>query len=379
MDIIRNSFYWLQGLAHKRGLARKRENSGRHLQWILRSIRIRNNASTIDIICYNLIHMTDPVETSELVAFTKTVDAKSLSRAAAELRVPRATVSRRLARLEERLGARLLRRTTRKLVLTDAGEVFYRQACIALEAVRVAEQSVQTTDDIVRGDLRVSVPPMTSVGLHAMLCEFAARHPELRVHIHTSNQHVDLLRGDYDVALRASSQIEPGLIARTLLRDPIIAVASPAYLSDRGTPRTPRDLKKHSCLLGFTRGELPETHWPMNSGGKLHVEGTFFSNDIALLCEAAVNGLGIALLPRDLVSPHLEGGALVQVLAGGVGAELHIALVYPERTFLPPQVRAFIDAVAAWIPGELTASQPLSPVVTKKAARRSSRRRAVSA
>ncbi|RUV28278.1 LysR family transcriptional regulator, partial [Mesorhizobium sp. M1A.T.Ca.IN.004.03.1.1] len=80
-----------------------------------------------------------------------------------------------LARLEERLGARLLRRTTRKLVLTDAGEVFYRQACIALEAVRVAEQSVRTTDDIVRGDLRVSVPPMTSVGLHAMLCEFAAR------------------------------------------------------------------------------------------------------------------------------------------------------------------------------------------------------------
>src|SRR5919201_4084958 len=111
--------------------------------------------------------MSDPVETAELVAFAKTVDAKSLSRAAAELRVPRATVSRRLARLEERLGARLLRRTTRKLVLTDAAEVFYRQACIALEAVRAAEQSVRTTDDIVRGDLRVSVPPVMSVSFHA--------------------------------------------------------------------------------------------------------------------------------------------------------------------------------------------------------------------
>lgn len=324
--------------------------------------------------------MTDPVETSELVAFTKTVDAKSLSRAAAELRVPRATVSRRLARLEQRLGARLLRRTTRKLVLTDAGAVFYRRACIALEAVRAAEQSVRTTDDIVRGDLRVSVPPMTSAGLHAMLCEFAARHPELRVHIHTSNQHVDLLRGDYDVALRASSQIEPGLIARTLLRDPIIAVASPAYLAKRGTPRAPRDLKSHSCLLGFTRGELPETHWPMTTGGKLHVEGAFFSNDIALLCEAAINGLGIALLPRDLVSPHLVGGALVQVLAGVVGAELQIALVYPERAFLPPQVRAFIEAVAAWMPRQITVSQRRSSpapssVVTKKTARRYSRKR----
>ena len=322
--------------------------------------------------------MSDPIETSELIAFTKTVEAKSLSRAAAELRVPRATVSRRLARLEERLGARLLRRTTRSLVLTEVGGVFYREACIALEAVRLAEQSVRRTDDVVRGDLRVSVPPMASAGFHTMLCDFAARHPELRVHFHTSSHHVDLLRDDYDVALRASSQIEPGLIARTLLRDPMIAVASPAYLADRGAPRTHSDLKNHNCLLGFTRGELPETHWPMTSGSKFQVEGTFFSNDIALLCEAAVSGLGIALLPRDLVSPHLESGALLQVLAGVVGTEMHIALVYPERKFMLPQVRAFIDAVAAWVPRERGANQgapqrELSGATTKakKAAPRS--------
>ena len=297
--------------------------------------------------------MSDPVETAELAAFTKTVETKSLSRAAAELRVPRATVSRRLARLEERLGARLIRRTTRSLVLTEAGEVFYRQATIALEAVRLAEQSVRMTDDVVRGDLRVSVPPMMSVSFHAMLCEFATRFPELRVHVHTSNQLVDVLHGGYDVALRASSQIQPGLIARTLFRDPMIAVAAPAYLADRGTPRSQRDLRTHRCLLGFARGELPETHWPMVSGGKLHVDGVFFANDIALLCDAAVNGLGIALLPRGFVLPHLESGALMQVLADIVGAEMQIALVYPERAFLPPQVRAFIDAVAAWVPREL--------------------------
>ncbi|WP_221622782.1 LysR family transcriptional regulator [Burkholderia anthina] len=336
------------------------------------------NSTKNNIICYYLIHMSDPIETSELVAFTKTVDAKSLSRAAAELRIPRATVSRRLARLEERLGARLLRRTTRSLVLTDVGEVFYREACIALEAVRLAEQSVRRTDDVVRGDLRVSVPPMTRVGFHTMLCEFAARYPELRVHVHTSNHQVDLLRGDCDVALRASSQIEPGLVARTLLRDPMIAVAAPAYLANRGHPRTHRDLKNHHCLLGFTRGELPETHWPMTSGGKLLVEGAFFSNDIALLCEAAVSGLGIALLPRDLVSPHLESGALLQVLAGVIGAELHIALVYPDRTFLPPQVRAFIDEVAAWVPRERAATHGTSPrelsgVVASKAKKAPSR------
>ena len=295
--------------------------------------------------------MSDPVETSELIAFTKTVDAKSLSRAAAELGVPRATVSRRLARLEERLGARLLRRTTRSLVLTDVGEAFYRQACIALEAVRFAEQSVRMKDDVVRGDLRVSVPPVLHAGFHAMLCEFAARYPALRVHVHTSNQHVDILHGGFDVALRASSQLQPGLIARTLSRDPMIAVAAPAYLAAHGTPRTQGDLRAHRCLLGFARGELPGSHWPLVDGGRLHVDGAFFANDIGLLREAAINGLGIALLPHSLVASHLERGTLVQVLAGVVGAEMQIALVYPERQFLPPQVRAFIDTVAAWVQG----------------------------
>src|SRR5207248_4092789 len=112
------------------------------------------------IICYDLILMGDPLETAELLAFAQTVDAKSLSRAAAELAVPRATISRRLARLEERLGARLLKRTTRSLVLTDAGEQLYRHARIVLDAVGQAEASVRRTDQTVRGDLRVSVMPM---------------------------------------------------------------------------------------------------------------------------------------------------------------------------------------------------------------------------
>lgn len=297
--------------------------------------------------------MDDPVETSELIAFTRTVDANSLSRAAAELGIPRATVSRRLARLEERLGARLLRRTTRSLVLTEVGEVFYRQACTALEAVRLAEQSVRKGDGVVRGDLRVSIPPMMDASFHAMLCDFAARHPALRMHVHTSSQHVDILHDGYDVALRASSQMQPGLIARTLLRDPMIAVAAPAYLIAHGTPQTQRDLRAHRCLLGFARGELPQFHWPLVSGAKLQVDGVFVSNDIGLLCDAAVRGLGIALLPHGLAAPHLDSGSLVQVLTDIVGAEMQIALVYPERAFLPPKVRAFIDAVAAWVSREL--------------------------
>ncbi|WP_437331785.1 LysR family transcriptional regulator [Sorangium sp. So ce394] len=296
--------------------------------------------------------MDEPLETSELLAFSKTVEARSLSRAAAELGVPRATISRRLARLEERLGVRLLRRTTRSLALTDAGEALYRHARIVLDAVHHAEASVRQADDAVRGELRVSVPPMMDESFSAMLCDFARRYPEVRLHVHNTTQLVDLRRGGYDVALRASAALEPGLVARTLMRHALLAVASPAYLEARGAPRTRGDLRGHRCLMGFARGELPQTHWP-SSGGKLQVEGALFTNDMHLLCDAALKGLGIALLPEPLARAHLESGALVHVLKGVIQGESHFAVIYAEREFMPPQLRAFVDAVVAWGGGDL--------------------------
>src|SRR5260221_3911830 len=123
--------------------------------------------------------MIDPVETSDLLAFTRIVEAKSLARAAAELGAPRATIGRRLARLEERLGVRLLRRTTRALALTDAGTAFYRHARIVLDAVAQAEASVRKSDDVLHGTLRVTVPPMQDPSFHAVVCDFARAHPEV--------------------------------------------------------------------------------------------------------------------------------------------------------------------------------------------------------
>ncbi|MGA2448260.1 MAG: LysR family transcriptional regulator [Polyangiaceae bacterium] len=136
----------------------------------------------------------DPVETSELLAFVRTVEARSLSRAADELSLPRTTVSRRLARLEKRLRTRLLRRTTRSLALTDAGAAFLRHARIVLDAVNHAEASVRRVDDVVRGDLRVSVPPITSDSFFAMVADFVARFPEVRLHVFFSTAAVDLRR-----------------------------------------------------------------------------------------------------------------------------------------------------------------------------------------
>jgi DNA-binding transcriptional LysR family regulator len=315
-----------------------------------------------------MIQMTDPVETSELVAFARTVDAKSLSRAAVELGVPRATVSRRLARLEERLSVRLLRRTTRSLVLTDAGEVFYRQARLVLDAVARAEESVRRSDDAVRGELRVTVPPIPNPTFHRMICEFAAKYPDVRLHVSFTTRRVDLLREGYDVAIRAGGELEPGLIARTLVRERIIAVASPGYLAKHGTPASVRDLAKHRCLGGFVRGELPETHWPLQSGGKVQIETVLVSNEVILLRDAAVAGLGIAMLPSFPLHAELRTGALVHVLESKLGAAGSVAVVYPERQFVPPQVRAFVDAVVAWAPGQLDSlhgDMAKKPVVSK--------------
>ncbi len=254
----------------------------------------------------NLIPMREPLETAELLAFSKTVDAKSLSRAAAELGVPRATISRRLQRLEEQLGVRLLRRTTRRLVLTDAGEAFYRQARLVLEAVENAQASVTRPDGALRGELRISVPPFQIESFYALLTEFAERHPEVRVHAHFGSQYVDLVRGGYDVALRASRALEPGLVARTLMRFPQIAVASPSYLERFGTPKSLSDLRKHRCLAGFDRGELPQTHWPLADGGRHAIEPWLASNDLNLLLEAAERGLGIAFLPLMTIRTAME-------------------------------------------------------------------------
>lgn len=294
--------------------------------------------------------MREPVETSELLAFTRIVEAQSLSRAARELRAPRPTISRRLARLEARLGVRLLRRTTRSLALTDAGEALYRQARLVLDAVAAAEASVRRPDDVVAGELRVSAPsPLFDESFFDVLAAFAERHPNVRIQIHASTRHTDLRREGYDVAIRAGSDIGPGLVARTLFRPKMLAVASPAYVARAGAPRRAKDLRRHRCLMAFSRGELPETHWRID-GRSMHVEGSFFSNDMPLLCAEAARGLGIAVVPDLFAAPYLARGALVPVLPHASFGRGTVAVVWLDREMLAPQVRAFVDAVAKWRP-----------------------------
>src|SRR5216683_1625600 len=301
--------------------------------------------------------MVGAVETSELLAFTRTVEAKSLSRAAAELGAPRATIGRRLARLEQRLGVRLLRRTTRALALTDAGDAFYRHARIVLDAVVQAEASVRKSDKVIRGTLRVATPPMMDPSFNALVCDFARAYPEVQIHVDASSRYVDLLREGYDVALRAGTELEPGLVARTLARTSAVAVAAPAYLAANGTPRKVRDLRTHRCLVGFTPSGLPQTHWPKAGGGKISVEGSFVSNDITLLMDAAVRALGIAVSPALLGGAPPDRGAVFGFPPEFFPAKRGGGVVPRKKDLPPPQVRAFIDVLVAWVPTAINAAR----------------------
>jgi DNA-binding transcriptional LysR family regulator len=291
--------------------------------------------------------MDPPLETSELQALVRAADAGSLSRAARELGLPRQTLARRVERLEERLGTRLLQRTTRKLALTDAGAALYEHARAIVESVQVAEQAVRQRGGGVGGTLRVSLPPVYDESLLGAVSDFSARHPDLRVQVLFTAQHVDLVR-DADVAFRVSASLEEGLVARTLRRIEVLTVASPAYLTARGEPKKAGDLTDHDLLVFSSDGRTPRSQWPLRGGRSLPVLGVLTSNSYALLRDAARRGRGIALLPSHVATDDIRSGRLQRVLPDAIQARARLAVVYANRKHVSPPVRAFIEAMRTW-------------------------------
>lgn len=319
----------------------------------MRTCSRRRERTPATITCAWMIPMDELLETAELSAFTRTVDAGSLTRASKELGVPRATIGRRLARLEERLGTRLLRRTTRSIVLTDSGRTLYAQATLALEAVRDAVTSVRRASGAVRGPLRVSVPPLPGSSFNELVTDFLRRYPDVQIDLQSSTAAVHFGERGFDVAIRASATLDPGLVRRPLSESRLVALASPGYLARRGTPRTADDLASHACLRGYARGDTVGHDWPLTAGGTVRVSGPLATNDLRLGLDAARAGLGIALLPELLTWPYVTTGELVHVLDGIVGATSIVAVVYPERRLMAPVVRAFVDEVVIWGQREL--------------------------
>lgn len=289
--------------------------------------------------------------------FVAVVENGSVAAAARRLGIPRPTLSKRLTRLEENLGVRLVHRSTRRLVLTEAGQKLFLRARRIVAEARAAREEVARLDDTPRGLLRVSVPHGRSMAwLDVLVLEFLTRYPEVSLEIVATSRHVDLVAEGVDVALRGGVVADESLIGRTLTRTDSAPVASPAYLARHGVPTTPEDLDVHECLLGFASGESPERSWPLRGGGSVKVQGRLATNDLGTRQALAVAGQGITLLPLRFAADDLDSGRLVPVLEGQIGIEGAITAVWVERDFVDAKVRAFVDLVVDRFDDALQAS-----------------------
>lgn len=276
--------------------------------------------------------------------FAAVVAKGSISAAARSLGLPRATLSRRLSGLEEELGVRLLHRTSRRMVLTPAGEELHRRARRLVADADEAWAAVRRLDDVPRGLLRVSG---TTAFLNQLVVAFLEEFPEVQVEVRSTTRHVDLVGEGVDVALRFGEVRDPNLIVRKVAAGRRRVVGAPAYLERHGTPSSAHDLAHHTCLLGFGGAFGPERRWPLVAGGDVEVGGRLAANDIGVLAAAARAGIGLALLPDAAVADSVRSGELVVVLDGVVEADASVNLVYADREFIDPKVRVFVDRAAA--------------------------------
>lgn len=285
----------------------------------------------------------------QLAALVRTVDRGSQAAAARELGVTAAMVGRYLQALEDRLGTRLLNRTTARQSLTEAGAAFYARAQGILEQMEEAETSAADRAVEPRGTLRVNAPMSFGTRhLAAAIAGFRRDNPRLRVELVLNDRVVDLIEEGYDVAVRIGRLAESGLIARRLSPCRLVACASPGYLDRRGWPAAPADLQGHDCLVySYTRdGDVWRFHGE-HGEQEVRVSGSLVANNGDALTAAALAGQGVILQPSFIVGEALRDGRLLPVLPGWRLADFTIYAVYPSARHLSPKVRRFVDFLAA--------------------------------
>ena len=288
------------------------------------------------------------MDLNDIVVFTRVVETKSFTGAAEALGLPTSPVSRTLAQLEERLGVRLVQRTTRKLALTEIGEAYYARCARIVSDVMAAEQVVTDMQATPRGRLRItSTVDFSTRYLGGIIAAFTAQHADINVELEASDRVVDLIEDGYDLAVRFGSLQESTLIARRVAAVTLVLVASPGYLAQRGTPQQVDDLDAHDHVL-FTPASRNQA-WTLVHGEATYEFGRparFASNNFGACRHVAVAGGGIALLSDFMVGEEIEAGELVRVLPEWTTRPSEIHAVYPARQNLPPRLTLFLDHLA---------------------------------
>jgi len=288
----------------------------------------------------------DVNRSGEMEVFTRVVELGGFSTAARAFRMTPSAVSKLVARLETRLGVRLINRSTRKLQLTPEGSAFYERALRILDEISAAEREAAigaTPSGLLR--VNTSVPFGLRL-LLPLLPDFAKRYPDIKVEVVLTDLVVDLLEERADVAIRVGLMRESRLLARKLGESRMVVVASPAYLKERGTPKTPDDLADHNLLrFGFAKWE---NGWPFKVGGEtiaVMPSGNALVSDGEAMQHLAIAGMGIARLARFHVEADIKAGRLVPVLDAfnpGDIEPIHAVFV-GHGGQLPARVRAFLD------------------------------------
>ncbi|EKO3501874.1 LysR substrate-binding domain-containing protein [Vibrio fluvialis] len=278
---------------------------------------------------------------SEFVAVAET---SSFTQAAKRLVTSVANVSRRIALLEERLGVKLLLRTTRKVSLTEAGQVYYQQCRALLEGLEQAELTVTQMQQTPRGKLKVTAPvTYGEQKIAPLLNDFLLQHPKLELELVLTNQKLDLIEQGVDVAVRLGQLDDSSFIARRLSNRHLYVCATPDYLAQCGTPHTLSELTKHSCLVGTY------DHWRFKENQQsrsIRVKGRLSCSSGVVLLDAVLKGMGLAQLPDYYVEEYLLSGRLVEVLPSYRDDREGVWALYPQNRHLSPKVRLLVDYLA---------------------------------
>jgi DNA-binding transcriptional LysR family regulator len=286
---------------------------------------------------------------NRIAVFVRVVDEQGFTAAARALGLPKSSVSRSVALLEEALGARLLHRSTRSVKLTEAGTAFYEQASHGLAGVEDAAAKVADLQSVVRGTIRITAPVDAGVAvLEPAIARFVRRHPAVHFDVVLTGRVVDLVEEGFDLALRIGPLRDGALIARRIGQVDSALYASPRYLGRAGVPARIDDLAKHQCVLfRATRGRAAWTLRGPAGDETVEVKGPIAVDEFSFARRAVLEGVGVGLLPTFLCVREVERGRLVRVLPTHVAPGSLLNLVYPSAKYLPHRVAVFRDFLAS--------------------------------
>ncbi|MCL2894014.1 LysR substrate-binding domain-containing protein [Brenneria tiliae] len=278
-----------------------------------------------------------------LVAFVRAAQSQSFVAAAERIGISASAVGKSVARLEEKLNVRLFNRSTRRISLTDEGQLFFERCQHIVTQLEEAEQELVRISAVPRGKLRITAPAIGYRMLLPHLPEFRQRYPEVELDLDFSDRMVDIINEGFDIAIRSGELISSQMMSRRLGPFRFVIVGSPAYFAGRPPPQTPQALQHHACLRYRFPNNGHWQEWDIDDVSPVALPLALSSNNLESLLQAALQGLGIAYVPEFIVRDYLASGELISVLAPYLKDAGKFSVVWPSSRHMLPKVRVFID------------------------------------